>query len=372
MPNSRQRISIHNLKAGMVLADDAVTPNGQLLIPSGTRLTENHLFRMNLYQILSAAIQITDGKNPVDPLLETMADEVFLPGDMHTNEIRLRKTEGFLRFNKVYMKVDTIIRELFDDLLLGHPIDEKKLLATTDTLISSARLKSDLFTYMHQIRSENYHTYVHSINVSILCNMFGHWLKLPKEDLDELTLAALIHDIGKTKISLDLLNKSEKLTEEEFNQVREHAQIGYEIIKESNFSQTVKDAVLLHHERNDGSGYPFGFTREEIPDFAKIIAITDVYDAMTTNRTYHKKFSPFNVIQIFEQEPYGNLDAKFLFTFLENIAHHYLGEEVRLSDGTIGKIVFIHNQSPSRPIIQAGDLMIDLLATETLTIDEIL
>lgn len=372
MPNSRQRISVHNLKTGMILADDAVTPNGQLLIPSGTAVTENHLFRMNLYQILSAVILIEEGSNPLDPLLDNSGDDVMLPGNMHCSEIRLRKTENFLRFNKVYMKVDTIIRELFDDILVGKAIDEKKILAATDALINSARLKSDLFSYMHQIHSEHYHTYVHSINVSILCNIFGRWLKLSKDDLDALTFAALIHDIGKTKISINLLNKSEKLTEEEFNELREHVQIGYDLIKDSDFSPQIKQSVLLHHERNDGSGYPFGFTRKQIPDFAKIIAITDVYDAMTTSRTYHKKFSPFNVIQIFEQESYGYLDTKFLFTFLENIAHYYLGEEVRLSDGTIGKIVFIHNQSPSRPIIQTGDVMIDLLTTKDLSIEAVL
>ncbi len=372
MPTNKQRISVHNLKTGMVLADDAVTPNGQLLIPSGTEVTENHLFRMNLYQILSAVILIEDGALPIDSLLDNTTDEVLLPGHVNAKEIHLRKTENFLRFNKIYMKVNTLLHELFEGLQAGNPIDNDKMLAAIETLISSARLESDLFNYMNQIHSEDCHTYFHSINVSILCNIFGRWLKFPQEALDELTLAAMVHDIGKTKVSVDLLNKTGKLTENEFNQLREHAQIGYDMIKDSEFSERVKQSVLLHHERNDGSGYPFGFTREQIPDFAKIIAITDVYDAMTTSRTYHKKFSPFYVIQIFEQESYGYLDTKYLFTFLENIAHFYLGEEVKLSNGTVGKIVFIHNQSPSRPIIQSGDVMIDLFTTRDLSIEEVL
>ena len=372
MQDNHQRINVHSLKTGMVLAEDAVTPNGQLLIPSGTEITENHLFRMNLYQISSAAVLIMDGATAIDPLLDNPSDDVMMPGNMNPKGIRLRKTESFLRFNNVYMKVDTIVRDLFDDIEAGNPIDQAKLLAAIDTLMNSARLKSDLFNYMNQIHSEDYHTYVHSINVAILCNIFGSWLKLPQDALDELTIAALIHDIGKTKIPNKLLNKSEKLTEEEFNQLHQHVQIGYDMIKDTTLSDRIKKSVLLHHERNNGSGYPFEFTREQIPDFAKIIAITDVYDAMTSSRTYHKKFSPFKVIQLFEQESCGYLDTKFLFTFLEDIAHYYLGEEVKLSDGTIGKIVFIHNQSPSRPIIQSGDLMIDLLITEDLSIEEIL
>lgn len=373
MSTKTKRISVQNLQEGMILAADAVTPNGQMLIPVGTVITENHLFRLNLYQILSAVIyEESDKVSEEDILIDTPLDTIAEDDITSDTDARPIRNEAFLRFNQVYTKVDKIIRAQFEDILEGKPVDQNKLLGTSDALLKSVRVKSDLFNYMHHVRSEDYHTYVHAINVSVLCSIFGHWMKMPKESIDALVVAGLIHDIGKIKIPVDLLNKSTPLSDEEFDQIRQHALLGYEMVKDLDLSDDIKQTVLLHHERNDGSGYPYGYTREEIPEFAKIVAILDIYDAMTTHRSYHAKFSPFKVIQIFEQESYGHLDTKYLFTFLENIAHYYLGEEVRLTDGTKGKIVFIHNQSPSRPIIQSGDQMIDLLTTKDLKIEEIL
>lgn len=373
MATEKKRISTRQLKSGMILADDAVTPGGQMLIPKGTVLTENHLFRMNLYQILSAAVVVGNGpETEVEEFPTSDSADAFVTRELSGGDIRLRKTEGFLHFSKVYGKVDSVVRNQYNAILRGEQVEPYMMLSSTLSLMNSVRLKSDLFNYMNHVRSDDYHTYVHAINVSMLSNIFGQWLKMSAATVEELTIAGMLHDIGKTQIPKELLNKKTQLSDSEFNRIRQHAQAGYDLIKHLKVSDRIKQAVLLHHERNDGSGYPFGFTREQIPDFAKIIAILDVYDAMTTSRSYHKKFSPFKVIQMFEQESYGYLDVKFLFTFLENIAHYYLGEEVKLNDGTTGKIVFIHNQSPSKPIIQTKTDMIDLLTTPQLQIEEIL
>ena len=370
----RKRISVHDVQIGMVLDEDAITPKGQMLIPAGTSITEKHLFRMNLYQILSVVIRLEgDPKDPVAQQEVGDLEELPLqPQESIGSERILNRTESFLRFNKVFGKVEQNVRTQFDEIIGGGTPDRKKLLATTQTLMNSVRLKSDLFAYMSHMKADDQHTFVHSVNVGMLCNIFGQWLKLSPEETEDLTMAGLVHDIGKTQVPSEVLNKPDRLTEDEFNQVRMHTKMGYDLVKDLNISDAVKQAVLLHHERNDGSGYPFGFQRDQIPEFAKIVAIADVYEAMTSARTYHKKFSPFKVIQLFEQESYGYLDTKYLFTFLENIAHYYLGEQVRLTDGTEGKIVFIHNQSPSRPIIQSGDAMIDLLTDRSVEIDEIL
>jgi len=373
--SNKKCISVHNLKTNMVLADDAIAKNGQILIPAGTVITENHLFRMNLYQILSAVVlkdstteAIEVATNP--PVSED--DHVLTPALISINDHSPHRTEDYLRFSKAFTQVDQDIRNHFDAILLGQPIDSQSLLTSVETMMKSVRLKSDLFTYMSHIKGDNDHTYAHSVNVAILCNTLGRWLKMKENEIKDLTIAALIHDIGKTKISPEILNKIDRLTEEEYDAVRQHAQLGYNIIDYSDLSDRIKQAVLLHHERNDGSGYPFGYTGQQIPDFAKIIAIADIYDAMTSSRSYHTKFSPFKVIQLFEQESAGYLDTKYLFIFLENIAHYYLGEEVLLSDGSKGKIVFIHNESPSRPIIKSGDEMIDLMTTRNLSIEELL
>ncbi|MDA3846158.1 MAG: HD domain-containing protein, partial [Vallitaleaceae bacterium] len=153
---------------------------------------------------------------------------------------------------------------------------------------------------------------------------------------------------------------------------KKHTLHGYQIIKDQNISKDIKLGILMHHEKIDGSGYPQCLKGPDIHPFGKLIAIADIYDAMTSNRSYHKKFSPFKVINMFEQESYGLLDTKFLFVFLENIAHNYLGKEIKLSTGEQAKVVFLHNNSPSRPIVQVDNVMIDLLFEPTISIDEIM
>ncbi len=364
----RKRISVQNAKIDMELADDAITPNGMLLVPKDTVLTDKHLFRMNLYQILSIVIKdFDDSVDIFDEGIDAQSDTADTIVEAHQPN-----TEAFKHFKMVFEKVEDNVKEHLEALSEGRPIETKAMIATTEALMGSLRLKSELFTYMNHLKSEDSHTYVHSINVSMLCNIFGRWLKMSQNEIEELTLAGLIHDIGKTKIDAAILNKPGKLTAKESELMKQHTKLGYDIIRDQEISEQVKLGVLMHHERNDGTGYPMGLKGESIPDFAKIIAIVDVYDAMTSSRSYHKKFSPFKVIQMFEQESYGYLDTKFLFIFLENIAHYYLGEIAKLSDGTEAKIVFIHNTSPSRPIVQTGNQMIDLLTNHKLDIEEIL
>ena len=127
--------------------------------------------------------------------------------------------------------------------------------------------------------------------------------------------------------------------------------IGYNLVKNLDIDQRVKNAVLLHHERFDGKGYPLGLTGSEIDDFTSIVSIADVYDAMTANRCYRDGLCPFEVITIFENEGLTQFNPKYILTFLEHIANTYINNEVLLSDGSAGKIVLI-NQKLTRPTIQ--------------------
>jgi len=225
---------------------------------------------------------------------------------------------------------------------------------------------------MIHLSQVNDYIYTHSLNVSILANVFAKWLHLSDEEIKEVTITGLLHDIGKITIDKNILTKPDKLTDKEYEEVKKHSQYGYSVLLESDLSDRIKNGVLFHHEKIDGSGYPLGILGEKIPLYAKIICIVDIYDAMTSNRSYHEKYSPFNVIRMFEQESYTILDTHLLFVFLENIAHYYLGKDVILSTGEQARIVFIHNQSPSRPIVQVKEKMIDLIVNPDITIDIIL
>lgn len=356
------KITVNKIKPGMKLAKDVYTPKGLMLISKNTIIDDKHIFRIKLYQIISVFIYMSSNSVTNDEQISDILQSSF----KHTI------SQNFNDFKNRYNMHHEMAEKKLTEVFKGSPIIENDLYEVTTVLVDSLRTKTELFNYMYHLRREDDYTYTHSLNVSILANIFAHWLKLSEQQIKEVTVAGLLHDIGKMKIDPNILNKPGRLTKEEFKIIKQHATFGYEIIKAQTISQDIKNGVLFHHEKSDGSGYPLGIHGEQIPLYAKIISIVDIYDAMTSKRTYHEKHSPFKVIRMFEQESYGLLDTKLLFVFLENIAYNYLGKDVLLSTGTQARIIFIHNQTPSKPIVQIDEQLIDLMFEPTITIDSIL
>ena len=182
----------------------------------------------------------------------------------------------------------------------------------------------------------------HCVNVALLSSMLGKWLNFPKKDLTLLTYAAFLHDIGKTKVNQTILNKPSKLTKLEFEEIKKHSIYSYELVRNIPYlDESVSLGVLMHHERLDGSGYPLRLKEDKINAFAKIIGITDMFDAMTSDKVYSKKQNPFKVLEIMQHDCMGLLDYNYLSTFIKQMANYYTGEMVKLSDGSIGKIIKI-------------------------------
>lgn len=175
---------------------------------------------------------------------------------------------------------------------------------------------------------------------------------MPEEDLDVLTLAGLLHDLGKCIIDDKILTKPSALTTEEFDEIKRHPVEGAKLLSSQDLDIRIKEAALMHHERCDGSGYPSGLQGSEISDFAKIISIADVYDAMTSNRCYRKGLCPFEVIATFEREGLEKYEAEYILTFLTRIIDTYMGNSVLLNNGSIGNILMINNQRLSRPLVR--------------------
>ena len=154
--------------------------------------------------------------------------------------------------------------------------------------------------------------------------------------------------------------------------MKSHSQKGYDILKNQNIDERVKLAALQHHERCDGSGYPSALHSDNIIKFAKLIAIADVYDAMTSARVYRKGLCPFKVISIFEEEGLQKYDPKYILTFLERIGSAYINNNVRLSDGRVGEVVMINSNTLSRPMIKIGEEYVNLAKNVDIEISDII
>jgi putative nucleotidyltransferase with HDIG domain len=209
---------------------------------------------------------------------------------------------------------------------------------------------------LNKVRSIDEYTYAHSLNVALLCSLLGSWLNLDESNIKRLTSCGLLHDIGKSKIPREILNKPEALTPAEFEEIKKHPTLGYKILEKNiAISKDVALGVLMHHEREDGSGYPLGLESSQISYYAKILAVVDVYDAMTSNRVYKKRQPPFDVLELYESEYLTKCDTGIMLTFLKHISSYYVGNIVKLNDGTEGEIIYINQNRISKPLVRLSN-----------------
>lgn len=352
-----------DLLPGMVTAIPVRTKRGQLIINPNVELTRTLISRLEFYGI--ASVQITENKQVATPM-ETPKDPAYFPAKSPVSapspvsdasySQKLKSSPEFQRFQVDFTLRSQDLKNCFDAYLSdGGTVNKEELLSKTISLVSPKQTTLDVFDMLHNMRQVNDSTYAHSLNVAIISRIIGKWLHFSNEELDTLTLAGLLHDIGKTKISDEVLNKDGKLTDEEFQMIRNHPKYGYDILKSQPLNSHIKKAALMHHERCDGSGYPMGLTMEEIDDYALIIAIADVYDAMTAARSYRAPLCPFEVIAEFEKDGLQKYKPKYILTFLENIANAYQNNRVMLSDGTSARIVLLNHRRLSKPLVQLDD-----------------
>ncbi|WP_449601097.1 HD-GYP domain-containing protein [Paenibacillus sp. Marseille-Q9583] len=221
--------------------------------------------------------------------------------------------------------------------------------------------KNDFYGVLAALQSKDDYTYRHNVAVGILSTLLGKWLKLKPEDLSMLTIAATLHDIGKMRIPDELLTRPGPLTAEEYQLMKKHTTYGYEMIRDTIGTNHLQALVALqHHERMDGSGYPFGVLGNRITDFSKIVAVADVFHAMTSDRFYRKASPLYEVLLQMEESVFGKLDPYICRVFINKLMQSMIGNEVELTDGRTGKIIMILATDPLRPLVNIDDDFIDL------------
>ena len=223
---------------------------------------------------------------------------------------------------------------------------------------------------MRHIKQGDNATLVHCLNVGMLCFLFGLWLGWSKNDINMLVVAGVCHDIGKIRVPHEILYKPGKLTNEEFDEVKKHTVYGHQLLNKSDIPAEVRQTALMHHEKLDGGGYPFGKTNGAIDMYAAVVAICDVYEAMTSDRVYRAKVSPFEVIRKFEAGDFGALRNDYIHIFTRKIADGFVNSRVLLSDDREGRIVAVQPHDLANPLIycDATQDFIDLSRNKSISI----
>lgn len=355
------RILTQELIPGMITDEDVYSYNNQLIIPRNLELTDKSITKLELYSVLS--VRVKDESVTVDN--EEEAVEL-------SYSQKIMASHEYKQFRENFDKTIDTLHDTVSDLLINNNFDKEAFMDAPSKLLSNNPSGIHIFDMLHNMRMYDDPTYAHCLNVSLICNVFGRWLDFSSEDVELLTLAGLLHDIGKIRIPSQIIQKPDKLSAEEFKVVKTHTIEGYNLVKNLPIDDRIKNAVLMHHEKCDGSGYPLGLTADKIDSFAKIVSIADVYDAMTSARVYRGPMCPFTVLSIFESEGYQKYDSNYILTFLEYIVNTYLNNRVRLSNGMEGTIVLINKLDLSHPMVHCDGSYIDLSHERGVTIEAII
>lgn len=332
-----REVSIKKIKPGMRVARMVENKFGAMLVSPGMILDDNLIKKLKRTGIEKLAIY-----NDPDEQLE----------------------KNRYSFSEEYRENIKDVKNIFNSIHDGNKLDFAQIKEVADKT-REIDTNRDIVTMLSTIRDADEYTYTHSVNVGLLAMLFGRWSGLNPINIRQLLYAGLLHDIGKARIPDEILNKRGRLNEDEFEVIKKHTSYGYELAKECKFvSEKIARAVLMHHERNDSSGYPFGHPKEKIPFMARVLAIVDTYDAMTSDRVYRGHRPPFAVFKLFEEDLHS-FDLLFSKIFMNNMSQYYLGEMVDLTNGAMGEIVYINPKYISQPIVKVGDKYIDLSDSET-------
>jgi len=242
------------------------------------------------------------------------------------------------------------VNEIFNHVSDGGKLNVIKLKKSVEPVVESMSRNPDACIWLARLKQHDQYAYQHSLSASIWAVALGRQLGLPRHDLRSLAIGGMLMDLGKLRIDPELLRAARPLTEEESSVMRNHVNHGVEILKESGImNQDVIDMVAHHHERYDGSGYPDGSSRDEIPAFARIAAIVDTYDAVTSNRSHAKAISPSNAIKMLYQARDQEFQAELVEVFIQAVGIYPAGTIVELSSGEIAVVVSEYRTRRLRP-----------------------
>lgn len=324
-------LSIDKVTPGNRLAKPLLGERGTILLREDYELTESIL---NKLKELGVSGLYIDDELTKDIYIEDVVEE----------KLRL---ETAYQLEEIMKKNDNVIT----------------LLPYINEIVDSIIEKKDVVVNMNKIYGHHQYTYLHSVNVGILATLVGIKFNLNRRELINLGTAGILHDIGKKFIPTEILDKPSMLTNEEYALMKQHPAKGYEMLKEcKEISSTVKAGVLQHHERFDGSGYPLGLKGYNICFFGRILAIADTYDAMTTDRAYHKAIPQSEAIEFLMGDGNQLYDMNIISQFIKCIAVYPVGSQVKLSNGMAAIVIRNYSDNILRPLVRCihDHTMIDL------------
>ncbi|GAB6168673.1 HD-GYP domain-containing protein [Clostridium carnis] len=334
-----RNIPLESIRAGSYLAKPIYDVDGRILLNSGAIITTNIIKRLRDLNVNSAYI--------IDGYSHFEIEEVIKP------YLRLKAINLLKQTFSNLDRLASINPSFIDDTNVNDEDFLKSIHLLAEDLLNNILSNKNILFSLVDIKSMDFYTYEHSVNVAILSLVLGISLRLNKDDLLALCVGSLLHDIGKVFIPKEIITKEGPLTHDEFEIIKTHSIKGYNYLKEKDsISLDSKMIILQHHERVNGLGYPDGLSNDKINKFARIVAISDVYDALTSDRCYRKAMCASDALEYIMCHAGTLFDFDMVKIFAKIIVPFPLGTIVKLSNGDTGVVQETIPNFPLRPNIK--------------------
>jgi HD-GYP domain-containing protein (c-di-GMP phosphodiesterase class II) len=364
MPN----ILVGEVKAGSKIIKDVITPLGGTLFTKGKILLPRDLDILQAFLIQQVEIEGSQGEANPDAV-KTASKQPALKAGAIINESILSKSNSPL--HDEYEKMLALIKNSYRSVTAASlPIFEIR--SQLELLIGYLKDYHVLKFTPRTLKDEDYN-YHNAVLSALTSYKIAQWCGYPQKDWMQIAFAGLLHDIGNAKVDSSLLHKPESLSSGEIEEVRRHTTYGYQILRNvTAINEGVRLSALQHHEKVDGSGYPLKLEGTQIHFYAKIVAVADIFHAMTLERAYRKAQSPYLVLEQILTESFGKLDPTIVQTFIQKTTDLFNGTRIRLSDGRHGEIIFTDRTNPTRPMVKVEGMIVNLLLERHLYVQEII
>ncbi|WP_410512934.1 HD-GYP domain-containing protein [Paenibacillus sp. BR2-3] len=363
MPN----ISVADVKPGSKIIKDVITPLGGTLFTKGKILLPRDMDILHAFLIQQVEIEGSEADNKAAEPVKTPAKAT--PISAKTVAVINHRSHSPL--HDEYDKMLGLIKSSYRSIT-ALPLPIFELRSQLEALVVHIK-DYHVLKFVPRMFNEQDYNYHNAVLSSLTSYKIAQWCNYPQKDWMQAAFAGLLHDIGNAKVDPSILQKAEPLSSNERDEVRRHTTYGYQLLRNvTAINEGVRLAALQHHEKIDGSGYPLRLEGSQIHFYAKIVAVADIYHAMTREKAYRKAQSPYLVLEQILKEGFGKLDPVIVQTFIQKTTELYNGTQIRLSDGRPGEIIFSDRNNPTRPMVKVEGAIVNLALDRELYIKEII
>lgn len=322
-------VAVRTLAPGDVLARTLHAADGRVLLAAGVRLSEQHIKRIRELQVPAAWVE--------DELSEGIS-----PGDLIHEATRIEA----LRVLREVLRPEVVQRGIPGPLF-------RRASRVVDDLLDDLRSSRDALYGLTDVRAPADYACGHALAVAVLAARTGMSLGYGELRLKRLALGAFLHDLGTAALPEAVLAAPRQLTPDEFQLVQRHPQLGFEALRRTDGVQPAAAVVALeHHERWDGSGYPRGLAGDSLHEHSRVVAVADVFDAMTSDRPYRPRWQPSDALDHLQAGSGLLFDPVAVEAFTQNVTAFPQGTAVQLGSGAVGLVVRAHRAWPTRPVVR--------------------